>query len=169
MLVLLHVEAIIVVPALFNSELETLYTMLQRAVIIAFAFAGIAIVAEETRIRSEFFYAILCRFLLNYHHERSDEESRVCQVDSVLSSLSTMINFRVALVLLRREQFLELAAVPVHVCKVQRSEISVEGMVAQLVVNVKEKGIRNILRRFLISYPVQFICRENSKYTVNLL
>jgi hypothetical protein len=35
-------------------------------------------------------------------------------------------------------------------------------MVAQLVVNVKEKGIRNILRRFLISYPVQFICRENS-------
>ena len=80
-------------------------------------------------------------------------------MDSVISSLSKMINFRVALVLLRREQFLELAAVPVHVCKVQRSEISVEGMVAQLVVNVKEKGIRNILRRFLISYPVQFICR----------
>ena len=81
-------------------------------------------------------------------------------MDSVISSLSKMINFRVALVLLRQKQFLELAAVPVHICKVQRSKVSVEWMVPQFVVDVEEESIRNILRRFLISYPVQFICRE---------
>ncbi len=55
-----------------------------------------------------------------------------------------MVNLCLTLVLLLLQQFLELAAVAVHVGKVEGSEVLVEGHVGEVVVDVEKEGVGDV-------------------------
>jgi hypothetical protein len=52
---------------------------------------------------------------------------------------------------------IELDAVPVQLSKVQRSKVLIVALVGEDLVNVKEEAIRHVLRRLLVTVPIESI------------
>lgn len=78
-----------------------------------------------------------------------------------------MVNFRLAFVLIRLKQFSELSTVAMNVCQVKRSKVLIKRVISQLIVDVKEKGILNVLWRLSVRNPIKFVCTVKKELTGN--
>ena len=97
MLILLHVERLVVVPAELSADLQAVQTVLDRAFVRARAHGCISERNEPVVVRREYFPRILGRFVENNDHEGAHEEGSVRLLGVV--ERSVVVNF-VLLVLL---------------------------------------------------------------------
>lgn len=123
MLVFLHIEGVIVVPALLDAELKTFNAVLHSALIEALTFACIAVSPQKASVGCELLHGFSSTFAQDHDHEGRDQESAIRHLDTVVVRTCVVVDASIALILARLEQFLQLATVSVHVGQVERSKI----------------------------------------------
>ena len=157
-LVLFDVESLKVVPAKLHSGLQTLQAVEHSAVEEAVALGGVTVVLKDGHVGLELLMCLLGRHLKDDYAKGAHEES---SVDHLVSRVrrAAVVEDAVLRVVLVAEEAGQLAAVPVHHGEVQRAEVLVEGEVSEVVVDVEKEGVLKVLRRLLITDPVEFVCK----------
>ena len=152
MLVFLHIEGTVVIPAESNSKLKTLEAVEVSAAVSTVTHGCITVRNEFVVVGTECLPGLVSRLLEHDNHEGSHEESGVALLGVVQRSV--VVNF-VVLVLLVVHQLFKLLAEEMNLAQVERAKVSEEGFVDKVIVDAEVEGVLPRLGRVLVTDPVQ--------------
>ena len=130
-LVLLHVERLEVVPAVFDGFLQTLQAVQDSALVVTLALASISVRLKKLVVVFELSKCLLSVNFQDNNHECAHQEAGICHLGSV-SAHRVVINASFALELLPVEKLSQLSAVAMHHRQVEWPEILVKWHVCQV-------------------------------------
>jgi hypothetical protein len=160
-LVFLDVESSEVVPSESDGILQSLQTLEHRALIFAVSLRGISVGLEQGVVGFESSEGLFSSTLHDDDHEGGHEEGAVDQLVRLLGG--AVVKHPVVHIVFVLEQSSQLPGIPVDHSQVEWAEVFVEGVVDQVVVDVKEKGIAVVLRGVAVGDPVEFVCGNENQ------
>ena len=101
MLVLFDVEFLAIIPAFFNCKFKSFETVLDTAFIITLSFACISVTSKKTVVWTNQVPRFFGTLTQNDDHVSSDEESTICEFNSIICGLGVVVDFNFSLEFLR--------------------------------------------------------------------
>ena len=152
MLIFLHIECAVVVPAESYCELETLEAVEVSAAVGTVSHCCITVRYKLVVVRAESLPGIIGRLVQDDDHEGTHEEGCITLLGVVKGSI--MVDL-VVLVLLVIHELLQLFAKQMDLSEIQWPKVCKERLVHQIIVNAEVEGVLTGLRRVLIADPVE--------------
>jgi hypothetical protein len=156
-LVLLHIEGLVVVPAEGHCVLQTSEAMVNRALVGASSHGGIAEGQEFIVVRLEHSPGFLVTLAEHDYHVAAHQKSCVGLLGVVHHSVVIDLELRVAAI---EHQLLELLAELVHFAQVQRPKVGKERLVDQVIVDAEVEGVLPRFGRVFVADPVEPIADD---------
>lgn len=139
-LVLDDVELVVVIPAEFDGEIETIQAVIDRAFVGARALSRVSERSEFVMVRLENLPSIASTPLEDDNHEGAHKERGVCLLRIIKTSV--MINL-VRAVLLVVDEFFKFLAKQMNLAEIERAKVREEWLIHQIVVNAEVEGVRS--------------------------
>jgi len=161
-LVLLHVEGLVVVPSKCHCVLKSCKTMINSALVGASSHCRVTERKELGVVWSENLPSIQITFSKDNYHVAAHQEGSVSLLSVV--NWGVVVNLKLGVAWIEHQLF-KLFAKLVHLAQIQRTKVSEEWLVYQIIVNAKVKRMLARLGRVLVTDPVQS-ARNNFNWLV---
>ena len=152
MLILLHVEGAVVVPAKGHRILQSLEAVVVSTPVSTVAHCRVTVRDELVVVGTESLPGVVSTLVQDDDHEGSHKEGCIALLGVVEGCVVVDL---VVLILLVAHKFLKLLAKQVHFSEIKRAEISKEWLVNQIIVDAEVKGVLPGLGWILVTDPVE--------------